>query len=101
MWQQFESHDFAHPSLELVAIHSGVAVSRNDDPDSRRPERGSEMTDVEVTTPNSLPLSNDGFQFAFSRQSELPREASAIVRRLRTCSAGAPSGPCGPSCGGG
>src|SRR4051812_15461791 len=101
MRQEFESHDFAHTSLQLVAIHGSVAVSRNDDADPGKPKRGSEMTDVEVTTPKSLPLSNDGFQFALSRQAKLPREASAIVRRLRTCSGDAPSGPCGPSCGGG
>jgi hypothetical protein len=78
MRQQFESDDFAHPSLELVAIHGGMAVSRHDDTDPRRTERGSEIPDVEVPTPNSLPLSNDAFQFAFSRQPKLPREASAI-----------------------
>jgi hypothetical protein len=78
MWQEFESHDFAHTSLQLVAIHGGVTVSRNDHADSRRPKRGSEMTDVEVTTPKSLPLSNDGFQIAFSRQAKLSREAGAI-----------------------
>jgi hypothetical protein len=101
MGQQFESHDFAHPALQLVAIDGRVAMSRNDDPDSRKPERGSEMTDVEVTTPNSLPLSDDGFELALSRQPMLPRERRAIVRRRRTCSGGAPSGPCGPFCGGG
>jgi hypothetical protein len=78
MRKQFESDDFAHTSLELVAIHGGVAVARNDDTDPRRAERGSEITDVEVTTPDSLPLSNDAFQFALPRQSELAREASAI-----------------------
>ena len=78
MWQQFEPHDFAHPSLELVAVDGRMAVPRNDQADSWRPERGSEMSDVEVTTPKSLPLSNDGLQFAFSRQSELPREATAL-----------------------
>ena len=78
MRQQFQSDDFSHPSLELVAIHGSVAMSRNDDPDSWRAERGSEITDVEVTTPDSLPLSNDAFQFALSRQPKLPRETSAI-----------------------
>jgi hypothetical protein len=100
MGQQFESHDFAHPALQLVAIDGRVAMSRNDHPDSWKPERGSEMTDVEVTTPNSLPLSNDGFQVALSRQPKLPRKTRA-VRRRRTCSGGAPSEPCGPFCGGG
>jgi hypothetical protein len=36
------------------------------------------MTDVEVPTPNSLPLSNDGFQFAAACQALLTREPSAI-----------------------
>ena len=56
-----DSHDFSQTPFELVAIDRGVAVSRNDDSDSRMPERGSEASDVEMTTPNSLPPSNDGF----------------------------------------
>lgn len=78
MRQQFESDDFPHTALELVAIHGRVAVSRNDHTYPRRAERGSEITDVEVPTPNSLPLSNDAFQFALSRQPKLPRKTSAI-----------------------
>jgi hypothetical protein len=40
------------------------------------PERGSEMPDVEVPTPNSLPLSNDGFNFGFARQALLSPESA-------------------------
>lgn len=94
--QELNSHDFSEASLELVAIHGGMAVSRNDDPDSWMPERGSKISEVEVSTPDSLPPSNDGFQVALSRQSKLAREANAVIRRRRTCSAGARSEACAP-----
>src|SRR5262245_45039736 len=84
MRQQLHSYDLAYSSLQLVAIHGAVAMARDDDSNSWKPKRGSELTDVEVPTPNSLPLSNDGFQFALSRQTMLAREASLFVRRRRT-----------------
>jgi len=65
-------------------------MSGNDDSYSRMPERGSDASDVEVTTPNSLPPSNDCFQVGFLRQSKLAGKTGAIVRRLRTCLGGAP-----------
>jgi hypothetical protein len=86
-----DSHDFSQTPFELVAVDRGVAVARNDNSNSRMPERGSEASDVEMTTPDSLPPSNDGFQVAFSRQPELAGKADATVRRPRTCRGGAPS----------
>lgn len=79
MGQQFRSHDLAHTSLQLIAVHGGVAVARNDDAYPWMPERGSELPDVEVPTPNSLPLSNDGFNFGFARQAMLPRKSAASL----------------------
>ena len=78
LWQQLHSHDLAETPLQLVTIHGRMAVAWHDHSDSWTPERGSEMTDVEVPTPYSLPLSNDGFQFAFARQPKLPRKTSTI-----------------------
>ena len=80
-----DSHDFPQTPFELVAIDRGVSMSRNDDANSRMPERGSEASDVEMTTPDSLPPSNDSFQVGFSRQPKLAWETGAGVRRLRTC----------------
>ena len=76
MRQQLHSHDLAYAPFQLVAIDGRVAMSGNDDANPWTPERGSEMTDVEVPTPNSLPLSNDGFQLGFSRKTRLPRESA-------------------------
>jgi hypothetical protein len=103
------SHDFTQSPLQLVAIDRAVAMSGNDDANPWMPERGSEVADVEVPSPNSLPPSNDGFQVGLSRQPKLALETRAVaaigarerIRRLRTCSADGPSGPCGPSCDGG
>ena len=83
------SHDFSQAPFELVAIDRTVAESRNDDSNPRMAKRGSERSDVEVLTPNSLPLSNDGFQVALARQPEPARKADALVRRRRICSGGA------------
>jgi hypothetical protein len=88
--QQLNSHDFSQTALELVAIDRGVAEARNDDTDAGMSERGSKSSDVEMTAPNSLPLSNDCLQVALPRQSKLAREAEAIVRRPRTCSGDVP-----------
>ena len=85
-----DSHDFPQAPLQLVAIDSGMAVSRYDNSDARMAKRGSERSDVEVTTPNSLPLSKDGFNVAFSRQPKPPRKVDAVVRRLRICWGDAP-----------
>src|SRR3954469_12418399 len=78
-----------------------MTVAGHDHSDPWMPERGSEQPEIEVPTPNSLPLSKNGFDVCFLRQSQLPRKADPIVRRPRTCSGAAPSGPCGPSCAGG
>ena len=61
-------------------------MTRNDDPHSRKCERGSEDADVEMHGPNSLPLSNDGLYVGAPRQSVATRKAKAVVTRLRTCS---------------
>lgn len=95
-WKELDSYDFAQTPFQLVAIDRGVAVSRNHDSHARMPERGSEASDVEMTTPNSLPPSNDSFQVAFARQAKLARKVDAVVRRLRICLGGAPSGASAP-----
>src|SRR3954470_7916032 len=86
VWQHFSSHNFSQTSLQLVAIDRAVAESRYNDTDPGMSERGSERSDVEVPTPNSLPLSIDKFQVAFARQPKRARKAGAFVRRPRTCS---------------
>jgi hypothetical protein len=48
-------------ALELVAVDRRVTVSGHDDADPGMAERGSEISEIEMPTPNSLPLSNDGF----------------------------------------
>jgi hypothetical protein len=56
-----------------------VAVTRNDDAYPWMTKRGSELPDVEVPTPNSLPLSNDGFNFGLARQAMLPRKSAVSL----------------------
>jgi hypothetical protein len=60
-------------------------MARHNDPDARKPKRGSEDSDIEVRSPNTLPLSNDALYVGASRQPMLSREPKAVVTRLRTC----------------
>jgi hypothetical protein len=55
--KKLESDDFAQPALQGVPIDRGLAMTGNDDADSRGLKRGSADSDVETTRPNSLPLS--------------------------------------------
>jgi hypothetical protein len=85
--QKFNSYDFSKTPFQLVAVDGGVAVSRHHDADSRMPERGNEISEVEMPAPNSLPPSNDGFQVGLPGQPKLSRKPGAVVRRPRTYSA--------------
>lgn len=58
--EQLEARELAQTPLESVAIDGRVLMTRHDDSDTRKSERGSENPHVEVHGPNSLPLSNDG-----------------------------------------
>ena len=84
--QQSHSHKLPKPTLETVAIDGGLLVTRYDDPNSRKRERGSEDSHVEMRSPNSLPLANYGLDVAAPRQSIATRKSKAVVRRLRTYS---------------
>ena len=84
--KQVDAHQLTQPALEPVAIHCGVFVTRHHDPHSRKRERGSEDAHVEMRSPNSLPLANDGLNIEAFRQSVTTRKAKTIVTRLRTCS---------------
>jgi hypothetical protein len=84
--QQLHADDLAEAALETVTIDGGVLVTRHDDPDARRAERGSEDPDIEMHGPNSLPLSNDGLYVRAPRQPVATRKSKAVVMRLRTCS---------------
>jgi len=83
--KQTQSHQLAKPSLETIPIDGGVLMTRYDDSNSRKRERGSEDSHVEMRSPNSLPLANYGLDVATPRQSVATRKSKA-VRRLRTCS---------------
>jgi hypothetical protein len=58
--EQLEARELSQAALESVPIDGRVLMTRHDDSDARKSERGSENPHVEVHGPNSLPLSNDG-----------------------------------------
>jgi hypothetical protein len=58
--EQVHAHELAQLALERVSIDGRMLVSRHDEPDTRKSERGSEKPRIEVHGPNSLPLSNHG-----------------------------------------
>ena len=84
--KQIHAHELAQPALEPIPIDGRLFVTRNYDPYSRKCERGSEDAHVEMRSPNSLPLANDGLNVEAFRQSVTTRKAKTIVTRLRTCS---------------
>jgi len=83
--KQFDPSELAQTTFEPVAVDRGVLMTRHDDPDARKTERGSEHPDIEIRSPNPLPLSNDVLYVWPPRQSMLPRKTEAVVTRLRTC----------------
>jgi len=84
--KQLGTHQLAQPTLEPVAIHRSMLMARNDDSNSRKCERGSEDTHIEVCGPNSLPLAKNGLYVEASRQSIATRKAKTLATPLRTCS---------------
>jgi hypothetical protein len=58
--QQVQANELAKAALERVPIYHRMLMPRHDDPNTGKPERGSENSRIEVHGPNSLPLSNDG-----------------------------------------
>jgi hypothetical protein len=87
--EQIHPNELAEPALECVAIHGRVLMARDDDPDARKAERGSEDPGIEMHRPNSLPLSNDGLNVSAPRQSVAARKtkaAAGAARRQRICS---------------
>jgi hypothetical protein len=83
--QQFDPDELPQATFESVAVDRGVLMARHDDPDARKTKRGSEDSDIEIRSPNPLPLSNDVLYIEAPRQPMLPRIAEAVVTRLRTC----------------
>src|SRR5215472_5744459 len=84
--EQVHANELTKPTLECVAIHGRVLMSRNNDPDARKAKRGSEDSGIEMHRPNSLPLSNDGLNISAPHQPVAARKAKAAARRLRICS---------------
>jgi hypothetical protein len=85
--QEVDANELAEPALEPVPIDGSVTVARNDDAHARMRERGSEYSDVEIHSPDSLPLLNGRFQISAPRHPKATREATPVVTRRRTCSA--------------
>jgi hypothetical protein len=83
--QQLHARELTQATLESVAIHGGMLMTRHDDPDARKTERGSVDPDIEIRGPDSLPLSKDGLYVEAPREPMLARKAEAVVTRLRTC----------------
>ena len=76
-------HDLPEPALETITRNGGVTVFRNDEPDTRMTQRGSEDSDLEMLGPNSLPLSPYLLNVRTLREPMAPREGES-TRRQRT-----------------
>ena len=76
-------HDLPKPALESITRNGGVTVFRNDEPNARMTQRGSEDSDLEMLGPNSLSLSPYLLNVRTLREPMAPREGKP-TRRQRT-----------------
>ena len=78
-----EPYDFPEPPFHAIAIDGGVRILRHDDSCPGVTQKGSDVPNLEICGPESLPLQADCLKRAFPRQPIGAREAAA-VRSLRT-----------------
>jgi hypothetical protein len=78
------TYELSELAFQSIAIDRAMLMARHDDAESRMIKRGSSHSDVEVSGPNPLPLSNDGLQVATPRQPKPARKAKTTIRLRRT-----------------
>jgi hypothetical protein len=66
--KQFQPHQLPQSPFEPVPVHRRVLMSWHHDRDPWKRERGSEDPHIEMRSPNSLPLANDGLNVVPPRQ---------------------------------
>ena len=90
--------DLPQPALQSVTIHRRPAVTRYDDADPRKAERGSARPDREVPGSYDFPLLLNTPDVRAATDALRPRIAQARSTRRRTWTEAARSGASAPSC---
>ena len=93
------ANDFAKPALQSIAIDRRLSMTRHDDANSRKAERGSARPDREVPGSYDFPLLLDASDVCAATDALRPRKAQARVTRLRTWTEALQSGASAPFCG--
>ena len=75
------TYDLPQPTLQTITRDSCMTVLRDDKPDTRMTQRGSENSDLEVLGPNTLPLSSCPLDVRTLREPVAPREGKSTTRQ--------------------
>lgn len=92
------ANDLPQPALQPVSIHRRFAVTRHDDANPRKAERGSARPDREVPGSYDFPLLLNTPDVSAATDALRPRIAQARFTRRRTWTEAARSGASAPSC---
>lgn len=84
--EQTHPDEFPEPTLEPVAINSGMSVSWHYEPHAQVCQRGSTHPNQETVRSESLPLASDSFEVRPATDSRRARKPM-VARRPRTSTA--------------
>lgn len=97
-WKDILADDFPQSALQPVSIHRRFAMTRYDDANPRKAERGSARPDREVPASYDFPLLLNTPDVCAATDAMRPRIAQARFTRRRTWTEAAQSGASAPSC---
>ncbi len=86
MREHVQPYDFAQATFHAVARDAVVGILGHDDPDPGMTQKGSDVPDLEIRGPESLPLQTNGVELSRTRQARRAREP-AVIRPRRTSTA--------------
>jgi hypothetical protein len=98
-WQHILPNDFPQATLEPVAVHRRFPVTRYDDANPRKAERGSARPDRKVPGSYGFPLLLNAPDVCAATDALRPRIAQARFTLRRTWTEALPSGASAPFCG--
>ena len=97
-WKDILANDFSQPAFQPVSIHRRFAMTRDDDANPRKAERGSARPDREVPGSYDFPLLLYTPDVSAATDALRPRIAQARFTRRRTWTEAVRSGASDPSC---
>jgi hypothetical protein len=99
-WQFREytcAHDFPQSPLQSISLYSIVSILRNNETHPRMKQRGSDSSDLQMGSPNTLPLYTNVLHFIASGHAMAVRETE-LLTQLRISTATSQLGAVVPFC---